>query len=125
MTKVNTATTPKKEASINAPPEKPAMTVIKEDLKPAQPKELTLEERIHKVENLQLMVNKRQKLLQTRIELEKFQISSNDFNCSMNLKDSDGNSFQTSFTPGIKKVIDFLKSSFDASIKDVEVQIKF
>jgi len=125
MTKVNTATAAKKEISPEAAPEKTAMTVVKEDPKPDQPKELTLEERIHKVENLQLMVTKRQRLLQTRIELEKFQISSNDFNCSMTLKDSDGNVFQTSFTPGIKKVIDFLKSSFDGSIKDVEVQIRF
>lgn len=124
MTKVSTATAPKKENPVAAP-EKTAMTVVKEDPKPVQPKELTLEERIHKVENLQLMVSKRQRLLQTRIELERFQISSNDFNCSMSLKDSDGNTFATSFTPGIKKVIDFLKSSFDESIKTVEVQIKF
>ncbi len=30
-----------------------------------------------------------------------------------------------SFTPGIKKVIEFLKSSFDASITDVENKITF
>jgi ABC-type uncharacterized transport system substrate-binding protein len=43
----------------------------------------------------------------------------------MRLNDSDGNVFTTSFTPGIKKVIVFLKSSFDASISDVEGKIKF
>lgn len=125
MTKVNTSTAPKKETGAEAAPQRTAMTVIKEEPKPVQPKELTLEERIHKVENLQLMVSKRQRLLQTRIDLERFQISSNDFNCSMSLKDSDGNTFTTSFTPGIKKVVDFLKTSFDESIKTVEVQIKF
>ena len=66
-------------------------------------------EKILKVENLQLVVEKRAKLVQTRSELERFQISSNDFNCTMRLNDSDGNVFTTSFTPGIKKVIDFLK----------------
>jgi hypothetical protein len=40
---------------------------------------------------------KRAKLVQTRSELERFQISSNDFNCSMRLNDSDGNVFTTSF----------------------------
>ena len=100
-------------------PEKPVIPAL--ELK----KELTMMEKILKVENLQLVVEKRAKLVQTRSELERFQISSNDFNCSMRLNDSDGNVFTTSFTPGIKKVIDFLKSSFDASITDVENKITF
>jgi len=88
-------------------------------------KEITLIEKILKVENLQLVVEKRAKLVQTRSELERFQVSSNDFNCTMRLNDSDGNVFTTSFTPGIKKVIDFLKAAFDASISDVESKITF
>ena len=95
------------------------------EVKPEPKKEMTLMERILKVENLQLIVEKRAKLVQTRSELERFQISSNDFNCSMRLNDSDGNVFTTSFTPGVKKVIDFLKSSFDASIEEVENKINF
>ena len=87
--------------------------------------ELWPERRIHKVENLQLLVTKRSKLIQTRSQLERFQIGSNDFNCNMQLKDSDGNTFTTGFTPGIKKVIDFLKASFDASIQEIENKIKF
>ena len=82
-------------------------------------------EKIFKVENLQLVVEKRAKLGQTRSELERFQISANYFNCSMRLNDSDGNVFTSSFTPAIKKVIDFLKTSFDASITDVKNKITF
>ncbi len=100
-------------------PEKPVIPA------PEPRREMTMMEKILKVENLQLVVEKRAKLVQTRSELERFQISSNDFNCSMRLNDSDGNVFTTSFTPGIKKVIDFLKSSFDASITDVENKITF
>ena len=100
-------------------PEKPVIPT------PEPKKELTLHEKILKVENLQLVVEKRAKLVQTRSELERFQVSSNDFNCTMRLNDSDGNVFTTSFTPGIKKVIDFLRSSFDASIVDVENKITF
>ncbi len=112
------------KAEENAPvakvePEEPVIPT------PEPKKEMTLLEKILKVENLQLIVEKRAKLVQTRSELERFQISSNDFNCTMRLNDSDGNVFTTSFTPGIKKVIDFLKSSFDASISDVEGKIKF
>jgi hypothetical protein len=100
-------------------PEKPFIPA------PELKKEMTMMEKILKVENLQLVVEKRAKLVQTRSELERFQISSNDFNCTMRLNDSDGNVFTTSFTPGIKKVIDFLRSSFDTSISDVEGKIKF
>ena len=73
----------------------------------------------------QRLVGKREKLVATRSELDRFQISSNDFNCTMRLNDSDGNVFSTNFTPGIKKVIEFLKGSFDASIAEVEKKINF
>ncbi len=108
-----------KKALMKIEPEKPVIPA------PEPKKEMTLIEKILKVENLQLVVEKRAKLVQTRSELERFQVSSNDFNCSMRLNDSDGNVFTTSFTPGIKKVIDFLKTSFDASIADVENKIAF
>jgi len=101
------------------------MAILKSETKPEDPKDLTLEQKIHKVENLQLVVTKRNKLVNTRQELDRFQVSSNDFNCKMQLSDSDGNTFTTNFTPGIKKVIEFLKLSFDQSISDVEKQIKF
>lgn len=92
---------------------------------PESKKEMTMMEKILKIENLQLVIDKRAKLVQTRSELDRFQISSNDFNCSMRLNDSDGNVFTTSFTPGIKKVIEFLKTSFDASITAAENKITF
>lgn len=111
--------TEEKKPVLQIEPEKPVIPALEPK------KEMTMLEKILKVENLQLVVEKRAKLVQTRSELERFQISSNDFNCSMRLNDSDGNVFTTSFTPGIKKVIDFLKSSFDASITDVENKITF
>ena len=100
----------------------PAETVVE---KPVVVRELTLQEKINKIENLQLIVEKRERMVSTRSELEKFQTSSNDFNCTLRLNDSDGNVFTTSFTPGIKKVIEFLKTSFDVSIADVENKISF
>ena len=92
---------------------------------PEPKKEMTMMEKILKIENLQLVIEKRAKLVQTRSELDRFQISSNDFNCTMRLNDSDGNVFTTSFTPGIKKVIEFLKTSFDTSITEAENKITF
>ena len=100
----------------------PAETVVE---KPVAVRELTLQEKINKIENLQLIVEKRERMVGTRSELEKFQTSSNDFNCTLRLNDSDGNVFTTSFTPGVKKVVEFLKTSFDSSIGSIEDQIKF
>ena len=111
--------TEEKKPVLQIEPENPVIPA------PEPKKEMTMMEKILKIENLQLVIEKRAKLVQTRSELERFQTASNDFNCSMRLNDSDGNVFTTSFTPGIKKVIDFLKSSFDASIADVEKKINF
>ena len=102
--------TDEKKTLPKAEPEKPVVSA------PEPVKEMTLIENILNIENLHLVIEKRAKLVQTRSELDRFHISSNDFNCTMRLNDSDGNVFTTSFTPGIKKVIDFLRLSFDAII---------
>lgn len=105
---------------------KSPMTVVKDDPKSQeQPKALTLEETITKVESLKMLVTKRENLKETRDLLERFKVGSNDFNCTLRLSDTDGNSFNTTFTPGIKKVIEFMKTAFDDSIAEVENQIKF
>lgn len=111
--------TEEKKPVLQIEPEKPVIPT------PEPKKEMTMMEKILKIENLQLVIEKRAKLVQTRSELDRFQISSNDFNCTMRLNDSDGNVFTTSFTPGIKKVIEFLKTSFDASITEAENKITF
>ncbi len=59
--------------------------------------------------------------MQTRSELERFHISFNDFNCSMRLNDLNGNVFTTSFTPVVKKVIDFL--NFFMVVKAIDFHI--
>ena len=111
--------TEEKKPVLQIEPEKPVIPAVEPK------KEMTMMEKILKIENLQLVIEKRAKLVQTRSELDRFQISSNDFNCTMRLNDSDGNVFTTSFTPGIKKVIEFLKTSFDASITEAENKITF
>lgn len=124
MTAIKTAL----KASESSSEGKTALMVIEPEKKviPAEPvRELSIMEKILKIENLQLVVEKRAKLVQTRSELDRFQIASNDFNCTMRLNDSDGNVFSTNFTPGIKKVIDFLKAQFDASISEAESKIAF
>ena len=101
----------------SAPEKKPEET--------ARPKEMTLDERIFHVEKLKALVEKRVHMVDTRKDLELFQLASSDFNCRMDLLDNKGNKFSTTNTIGIKKVIEFLKDAFDKSITDVENQIRF
>ena len=81
-------TEPAEEAAVDEVPEpvaevkpEPIVEVKPEPVAVVKP-ELTLMEKILKVENLQLIIEKRAKLVQTRSELERFQISSNDFKSS-------------------------------------------
>lgn len=106
---------------------KPNLAIVPKPQDPVieTPRELTLEERIQRVETLQMLVSKRQRIVAARGELDRFQVSSNDFNCALDLSDTDGNKFRTTFTPGVKKVVEFLKKSFEDSIQEVEQQIKF
>ena len=104
----------------NGKEEKPKMLPA-----PELKKEMSIVEKILKIENLNLVIGKRNKLIETYSQLERFQIGSNDFNCTMRLSDSDGNVFTTSFTPGIKKVIEFLRHAFEESISETEKQINF
>ncbi|MEI6195615.1 MAG: RbsD/FucU domain-containing protein, partial [Verrucomicrobiota bacterium] len=48
-------------------------------------------------------------------------ISSNDFNCSMRLNDSDGNVFTTSFTPMAKE---FQKNNFQKTQQKFRVALR-
>jgi len=84
---------------------KPEPEAVKSGPEKIAKPEMTMQEKILKVENLQLIVEKRAKLVQTRSELERFQISSNDFNCSMRLNDSDGNVFTTASPLELKRLL--------------------
>lgn len=139
MTKTNTVVTKPTNGTSNA--DKAVAQVVKETLKvdteknneqkvlPEKTKEmvreLTMVDKINKIENLMLMIEKRNRLVQTRSELDRFKTASSDFNCTLRLNDSEGNTFSTSFTPGIKKVLDFLRNAFDLSITEVESGINF
>jgi hypothetical protein len=140
MTKTNTVVT--KLTNGTAAADKAVAQVVQETLKTTDtdkideprvlPKktrevlrEMTMVDKINKIENLMLMIEKRNKLVQTRSELDRFKTSSSDFNCTLRLNDFEGNTFTTSFTPGIKKVLDFLRTAFDTSITEVESGINF
>ena len=92
---------------------------------PAIVPELTLEQKIEKVENLKLLIEKREILEDSRKKLNAFVIGSPQFGENIKLTDEHGNTFQTSNTEVLTKVITTIKDTLVEKIKEIETEIKF
>ncbi|PLX03176.1 MAG: hypothetical protein C0594_10820 [Marinilabiliales bacterium] len=93
---------------------------------PAPPKpQLSLDEKIAVVENLQITIEKREKLLESRKKLNSFVIGSHQFSENIVLTDGQGNSFKASNTEVFGKVVDLIREILDTKIKELEQDIKF
>ena len=87
--------------------------------------ELTLEQKIEKVENLKLLIEKREILEETRKKLNAFVIGSPQFGESIKLTDEHGNTFKTSNTEVLTKVVATIKDTLIEKIKEIEKDIQF
>ena len=87
--------------------------------------ELTLEQKIEKVENLKLLIEKREILEESRKKLNAFVIGSPNFGENIKLTDEEGNTFHTSNTEVFTKVVATIKETLIDKIKEIETEIKF
>ena len=92
---------------------------------PAPVPELSLEQKIEKVENLKLLIEKREILEESRKKLNAFVIGSPQFGENIKLTDEHGNTFQTSNTEVLTKVVATIKNTLIDKIKDIEKEIQF
>jgi len=92
---------------------------------PAPVPELTLEQKIEKVENLKILIEKREILEDSRKKLNSFVVGSPQFGESIKLTDEHGNTFNTSNTEVFTKVIATIKDTLIDKIAEIETQIKF
>jgi hypothetical protein len=92
---------------------------------PAPVPELSLEQKIEKVENLKILIEKREILEDSRKKLNSFVVGSPQFGESIKLTDENDNVFQTSNTEVFTKVIDTIKVTLIEKIKEIEEQINF
>ena len=115
----------KKTSSIETSKElkKPILETLVPTLPPVP--ELTLEQKIEKVENLKLLIEKIKILEDSRKKLNAFVIGSPQFGENIKLTDEHGNTFQTSNTEVLTKVIATIKDTLVEKIKDIETEIKF
>jgi len=102
----------------------PITTEVKKDTKPADDLP-PVEDRILKINQLFGLVEKHESLLELRKRLKSFKVSTDGTGDSLQLRDSKGNSFNTSNSACIADVLNVLKATIDKKIAEVESQIHF
>jgi len=86
---------------------------------------LTLEKRIQKVEELNIVIEKWRKLGEAKKNLTGFQLGNDGLSSTITLKDAAGREFKTSHNLVVTTVLDTLQNVLDEKIKEVEQQINF
>jgi hypothetical protein len=99
------------------------MTVVREEQVEEAARKLTLEERIQKVEDLSMLIERWKTLNDSRRKLQTFQIGADSLSSVVALRDANGNEFKTSNSAVVTSVIDEMKRTLDIKILDVESQI--
>jgi len=121
--KTSSVQTPKVESEVKKEIKKPIIETPIPTPKPVI--ELTLEQKIEKVENLKLLIEKREILEESRKKLNAFVIGSPNFGENIKLTDEEGNTFHTSNTEVFTKVVATIKETLIEKIKEIETEIKF
>ena len=99
----------------------PILTVVKNA--PEEPRKLSLDEKIQRVEDLTLLIDRWRTLNESRRKLQTFQIGADSLSSVILLRDAAGNEFKTSNSSVITSVIDEMKRTLDGKVKEVEEQI--
>ena len=107
------------------------MTVVKNEdpiqatVIEAEP-ELTLEQKINKVEDLSMLIDKWRKLIDSRRNLQTFKLSTDGMSNNLRLVDTtSGHEFKTYNSAVISRVLEVIRLTLDERISEVEAQIRF
>ena len=100
-------------------PEPVVLTVVKPE-PVIIPRKLSLDERIQKVEDLSLLIDRYRILNESRRKLQTFQLGADGLSSSIQLRDAAGNEFRTSNSAVINTVIDEMKRTLDTKVREVE-----
>ncbi len=106
------------EVVVTEAPEMPVMTIVKNA--PEEPRKLSLDEKIQRVEDLTLMIDRWRTLSESRRKLQTFQIGADSLSSVILLRDAAGNEFKTSNSSVITSVIDEMKRTLEAKVREVE-----
>ncbi len=118
----NVAESLKKEnAELKAESEKLKAEAAKPKVHPA----LSLEKRIQKVDELNIIIEKWRKLNEARQNVNNFKIGNDGLSVSLTLQDAAGKTFKTSHNVVVTSVLETLQNELDGKIVEVEKQINF
>ena len=99
------------------------MTVVKYKPEVDQPRKLSLDEKIQKVEDLTMLFDRWRTLNESRRKLQTSNSSADSLSSVILLKDAAGNEFKTSNSAVIASVIDEMKRTLDTKVREIESQI--
>lgn len=125
MGKSNAAEKTDETAQVKTETAQPTMTVVKEEKLEEASRKLTLEEKIQKVEDLTMLIDRLRNLNESRRKLQTFQVGADSLSSVVALKDAAGNEFKTSNSAVVAAVVDEIKKTLDGKIAEVEQKIVF
>ena len=100
--------------------------VVEKPAEPVQKPVLTLEQKMHKVEDLNMLIDKYQKLSEARRNLQSFRLSTDGMSTQVVLKDtSNGTEFKTSNSAVVSVVLTDMIRILEEKICEVERLIEF
>ena len=86
---------------------------------------LTLEQKLEKVDELNRIIAKYQRLMEARKNLNTFKIGSDGLNLTIIIKDASGQEFKTSHNVVVETVLSTVRQILNERISDVEKDINF
>lgn len=92
---------------------------------PAENTILSLEKRIQKVEELNIVIDKWRKLSEAKKNLNGFKLGSDGLSSTVVIKDASGQEFKTSHNIVVETVLNTVKEVLENKIGQVEEQINF
>jgi hypothetical protein len=108
------------------------MTVLKNQEEPVQvtvvepDPELSLDQKIRKVEDLNLLIDKWRKLQESARSLQTFKLSGDGYSNQLTFRDmQNGQEFKTYNSAVINRVIGVIKDTLAEKIAEIEAQIRF
>ena len=106
--------------------------VVKEEVKAPVPEPvikpvpvLTLEQKLEKIDELNRIIAKYQRLQEARKNLNTFKIGSDGLNLTIVIKDASGQEFKTSHNIVVETVLSSVRQILNERISDVEKDITF
>ena len=109
--------------------EKAVMEVLKTEpsnsAKTAENAILSLEKRIQKVQELNIVIDKWRKLQEARKNLNEFKLGNDGMNSTIIIRDAAGREFKTSQSIVFTTVLQTVQQVLDEKIAETEVQIDF